>query len=113
MKILQTVLLLLVFGLLLASAVRGQGPGTIQSAGASSSCVLPPAGSSSICIAGDKILASTNGAAWVQIGVATAAAGVTSVSVNGGTAQTGAVSLSIPSSFIGTSFTVTPAGKIQ
>lgn len=57
---------------------------------------VAPAGTMTICGATDGPWVSWNGGAFVQIQTGEAAAGVTSISVNGGTAQTGAVALTIP-----------------
>ena len=56
------------------------------------------------CFAGDGLWLSLNGAAYVQVGAATA--GVSSISVNGGSAQTGAVLLIIPTKATTTATTV-------
>lgn len=68
----KNIVIAVLVGLLLgAIAARGQAItyGELFFTGSSTNCVLPLAGSSAICGAGDKILASTNGGAWVQIGV--------------------------------------------
>src|SRR5690242_1579316 len=68
-------------------------PAIVTVAGAHTSCPVSPASQMVICGAGDGLWLSINGAALVQVQTGTAAAGVTSISVNGGTAQTGAVAL--------------------
>jgi hypothetical protein len=67
------------------------------------SCV-PTTGQTTLCIASDGVWVSTAGAAFTQLGGGVS--GVTSVTVNGGTAQTGAVTLSIPTQATTTSTTV-------
>ena len=71
-------------------------PAVVTVAGSHTSCPVSPAGQMVICGAGDGLWLSINGAALVQVQTGVAAAGVTSISVNGGTAQTGAVALTIP-----------------
>jgi len=57
------------------------------------SCTIT-AGQTSVCLASDGLWQSLSGGAFTQIGGGTA--GVASLTVNGGTAQTGAVSITIP-----------------
>ena len=64
------------------------------------SCPAVAAGVSQYCFATDGIWQSLNGVAWVQVGVQ--AGGVSSITVNGGTAQTGPVALTIPTKVAGT-----------
>lgn len=66
----------------------------IQAAATHTSCTVAT-GITQFCFASDGLWQSISGGAYTQIG--TPAAGVTSISVNGGTAQTGAVALTIPS----------------
>jgi len=78
-----------------AQAITATTPS--QYAGAAGSvhtnCQLSPAGGSVLCLAGDGAWLSVNGGAWVQLGGATA--GVTSISINGSTPKTGAVTFTI------------------
>ena len=98
MKWALAVLLGILIGAMLAQA---QSPAQVTFSGLSSSCVLPPIGSSSICGGGDKILLSVNGGAWVQLG----GAGVQKV--NGISPDaTGNVTVPLP-----TTATVTLAGQ--
>jgi hypothetical protein len=64
----------------------------------------PSTGQTTLCIASDGVWVSTAGAAFTQLGGGVA--GVTSVTVNGGTPQTGAVALTIPTQATTTSTTV-------
>jgi hypothetical protein len=82
-----------VFG---AAATVAQVPaGMFNSTALSSSCIQPPAGQSTLCIAGDKVLLYTNGGPPVQLGVAGAVAGVQKV--NGiSPDSTGNVTVPIP-----------------
>lgn len=66
----------------------------IQAAATHTSCTVST-GITQFCFASDGLWQSLNGGAYTQLGVITG--GVTSISVNGGTAQTGAVSITIPS----------------
>ena len=77
------------------SSVHAQTTAVLQFSGSWSthtSCT-PVTGQTSICLASDGLWQSINGGAFTQVG----GAGVTSIAVNGGTAQTGAVALTIPS----------------
>lgn len=65
------------------------------------------AGLTTYCYAGDGLWVSLNGAALVQLG----AGGVTSIAVNGGSPQTGAVAIKIPTGV--TMNPITPTGTIQ
>jgi hypothetical protein len=71
-------------------------PAVVSVAGVHTSCPVSASGQMVICGAGDGLWLSINGAALVQVQTGTPTAGVTSISVNGGTAQTGAVALTIP-----------------
>jgi len=75
-------------------------------------CPTPTTGYTIYCEAYDKYQVSTNGAAYVVIWpVSPTITGVTSITVNGGTAQTGPVALTIPSKVILNP--ITPTGVIQ
>lgn len=58
-------------------------------------CTVVPA-STQYCFAFDGLWVSLNGAAYVQVQTGTVTAGVTSITINGGTPQTGPVALTIP-----------------
>jgi hypothetical protein len=78
-------------------------PLQIQAAGLHTSCTVTPT-STTYCFAADGLWQSINGGAFTQLGGGVA--GVTSVTVNGGTPQTGAVALTIPTQATTTSTTV-------
>lgn len=59
------------------------------------SCVVAVS-TTQLCFATDGLWLSVNGAAYVQVQTGTVVTGVTSIAVNGGLAQTGAVALTIP-----------------
>lgn len=65
----------------------------IQAAATHTSCTVAT-GITQFCFASDGLWQSISGGAYTQLGTP---GGVTSISVNGGTAQTGAVALTIPS----------------
>ena len=71
-------------------------PITVQSTQPHTACALPPAGSSAYCFASDGLYESINGAAYALVNTPPPTAGVLSIAVNGGTPQTGAVALTIP-----------------
>jgi hypothetical protein len=79
-------------------------------AAAHTSCTVTTS-TTQVCFATDGLWVSVNGAAYVQVQTGTPAAVVTSIAVNGGTAQTGAVSLTIPTKVVMNP--VTPTGTIQ
>lgn len=86
------------FSMWTVHSVRAQtvvAPITVESTQPHTACTLPPAGTSAYCFASDGLYESISGAAYVLVNPAVTA-GVTSVSVNGGVAQTGAVALTIP-----------------
>jgi hypothetical protein len=97
----KLILGLAVIVLLFAAVTRSQAPATPYSqyflpAQTSVNCPTPATGYTIYCMAYDKFQVSLNGAAYVVIWPATVTAGVTSVTVNGGTPQSGAVLLTIP-----------------
>jgi hypothetical protein len=99
---------------LLTLSAKAQGPAawTASGTGPHTTCTTPVAGSYFLCVATDGVYVSNNGGSYFQImPPSSAVAGVTSLSVNGGTPQTGAVAISIPTKFVGNSMTVT--GSIQ
>lgn len=59
-------------------------------------------GLTQMCLASDGMWISVNGTAYVQVQTGTPVAGVTSITVNGGVAQTGPVALTIPTKAIST-----------
>lgn len=61
-------------------------------------CPAPISGQTSYCFAGDGLWVALNGTAYAQLG----STGVSSVSVNGGTPQTGAVIIKVPTTVTGT-----------
>jgi hypothetical protein len=83
---------------------------TIIPGGPVSTCSRP-VGVTYVCFGTDDIIASKNGAAPVSLFPGAVAAGVTQITVNGGTAQTGAVALTIPTKVVLNP--VTPTGVIQ
>jgi selenophosphate synthetase-related protein len=76
-------------------------------AAAHTSCTVT-ASTTQVCFATDGLWLSVNGAAYVQVQTGAVVAGVTSIAVNGGTPQTGVVSLTIPSKI-----TITSTGALQ
>jgi hypothetical protein len=70
--------------------------GTLQGTAVHTTCLTPAVGAYFLCLATDGIWISNNGAAYFQIVQSGGSAGVTSITVNGGTAVTGAVALTIP-----------------
>lgn len=85
---------------------RAQGPvaATMSGFGPHTTCTTPVAGSYFLCMATDGIWVSNNGAAYFQLLVPVAVAGVTSVQqcnlagANCGTPQVGTVVLKVPQS---------------
>jgi hypothetical protein len=55
------------------------------------------ASTTQMCLASDGLWLSINGAAYVQVQTGAVVAGVTSISINGGTPVSGAVSFTVPS----------------
>ena len=85
---------------------QSTNPLNITVTGPHTSCMAAASGVTTYCFATDGLYESLNGAAYVQLGVA--AAGVNSITVcnaagaSCGTAQTGAVSLNIPTKAVTT-----------
>jgi hypothetical protein len=100
-----------ILGGILSMVSRAQTPATLQLTGTQShtACTLSTTGSATFCFATDGLWQSLNGGAYTQIG---ASAGVTSIAVNGGAAQTGAVALTIPTKAT-TTVTSTASTTIQ
>lgn len=86
------------------------GPIQIQSSIAHASCTVTP-NVTTFCFADDGLFVSLTGAAFAQVGQPSVT-GVSSISVNGGTAQTGAVALTIPTKAT-TTVTSTASTSIQ
>lgn len=88
-----------VMAFLVGMVLRAQSPQayTMQGTAAHTTCITPVAGSYFLCVATDGVWVSNSGGAYFQIlPQAAQVAGVTSLSVNGGAAQTGSVALTIP-----------------
>ena len=68
------------------------------------SCTVT-ASTTQICFASDGLWLSVNGAAYVQVQTGAVVAGVTSISINGGTPVSGAVSFTVPSKAVSTTTT--------
>jgi hypothetical protein len=77
----------------------------VQSAAVSAGCPAPTLGFTIYCRAADKFEVSANGGPYVVIWPNPIVAGVTSISVNGGTPMTAAVVLTIPTKATSTTTT--------
>ena len=96
MKKLFTVLLLFALGWYVrAQTLAPPWQVGVPLAATHTACTVPAA-TTQMCLASDGLWLSVNGAAYVQVQTGAVVAGVTSIAVNGGTAQTGAVALTIP-----------------
>lgn len=88
-------------------------PLTFQSTVPHTSCPAVAANITQYCFASDGEFESIAGAAYVQVQAGAPAGGVTSLSVNGGTPQTGAVSITVPTKVTLTATAPTVTGTIQ
>lgn len=95
--IISVVFLLVAF--MVGRASKAQLPAnaaTITGNGPVSTCAKPAPGLTFLCVGTDDIIASKNGGQAVSIFTGAVVTGVTSIAVNGGLPQTGAVTLTIP-----------------
>src|SRR5580765_185991 len=84
-------------------------PFAIQATAPSTACPAPQTATTFYCFATDGLMASINGAKYVALPQPIVAAGVTQITVNGGTPQTGAVVLTIPTKALIPATTATTA----
>lgn len=81
-----------------AQTVTPTTPMQLTFVGSHTSCQLSGQGQTNLCGAGDGVWLSVNGSAYFQVTAPVAVSGgVTSISINGGAAQSGAVTFKIPS----------------
>jgi len=107
-KLFAVAALALMAGWILRAQISSVSYSVIPSTGLAIACPAPTIGSTIYCQAADKFQVSANGTPYVTIWpAAPIVTGVTSISVNGGTAQTGPVVLTIPTKATSTSTTTT------
>jgi hypothetical protein len=107
-KLFVVAALALIAGLVLRAQISPASPSisAIPSTALAVNCPAPTVGYTIYCTASDKFQVSANGAAYVVIWPsAPPAAGVTSISINGGAPVSGAVSFTIPSKAVSTTTT--------